>query len=61
MITFQTAKDLATEYGAKIPRYDETSPAAQCWIDRIAYISVAAERGLVDYHKAIAEADRYAG
>jgi hypothetical protein len=58
-MTFTDARDLAIEFGAKLPRYDDTNPVAGCWIDRIEWLPRAAERGGLD--EAIAEADRYAG
>lgn len=59
-MTYRDAQDLAIKFGAKLPKFDHTNPAAQCWIDRIAYIRTAAERGIGEYHAAIAEANRYA-
>lgn len=57
-MTFQDAKDLAIEFGAKLPKFDHTSPVAQCWIDRIEYLPRAHPALLADE---IAEANRYAG
>jgi hypothetical protein len=37
-MTFQDARDLAIEFGAKLPRYDHTANIAQCWIDRVQYL-----------------------
>lgn len=58
-MTFADARDLAIEFGAKLPRFDHTSPVAQCWIDRIENLP------LIDcpFKRAamIAEANRYAG
>lgn len=59
-MTFTDARDLAIEFGAKLPRFDHTSPVAQCWIDRIAALKMMADRGgSVGDH--IADANRYAG
>jgi hypothetical protein len=55
-MTFADARDLAIEFGAKVPRYDHTAPVAQCWIDRIAMLPIAK-----DTAAAINEANRYAG
>ena len=60
-MTFQDAKDLAIKYGAKLPKFDHTSPVAQCWIDRIAMVPMALKCGRENFHDAIAEANRYAG
>ena len=61
-MTFQDAKDLAIEFGAKLPKFDHTSPVAQCWIDRIARLPMAVECGhLIAIDNVIAEANRYAG
>jgi hypothetical protein len=37
-MTFDDARDPAIEFGAKLPKYDHTSPLAQAWIDRIALL-----------------------
>lgn len=63
-MTFQDAKDLAIEFGAKLPKFDHTSLVAQCWIDRIAMLPMVAKKAR---HKEssialqIDEANRYAG
>lgn len=59
-LSFSDARDLATEFGAKRPRFDHTSPLAQSWIDRIANLlrwEGKPEKWLAG---AIAEANRYA-
>jgi hypothetical protein len=57
-MTFTDARDLAIEFGAKVPTYDHTRPLAQCWIDRIALLNTTNwPRRVKDV---IAEADRYA-
>jgi hypothetical protein len=60
-MTFQDAKDLAIEFGAKVPKFDHTSSVAQCWIDRIAMLQMIGydERGYRT-EAIIAEANRYA-
>lgn len=61
-MTFDEACAIAAKYGAKLPAHE--TPATQCWIDRVAYIPVAAELdGAVPYRtcEAVAEANRYAG
>ena len=58
-MNFRDARDLAAEFGAKMPTFDHASPVACCWIDRIEWLPRAAERGTLD--QAIAEANRYAG
>jgi hypothetical protein len=42
-MTFRDARDLAAEFDARMPAFDHTSPAAGCWIDRIEWLSRAAE------------------
>jgi len=59
-MNFRDARDLAIEFGAKVPAYDHTSPIAGCWIDRIEWLPNAAERGETALAEAIAEANRYA-
>lgn len=59
-MTFQDARDLAIEFGAKLPKFDHTSPVAQCWIDRIECLGdVCMTRW--ERESAIKEANRYAG
>jgi len=58
-MTFRDARDLANEFGAKLPRYDQTAPVAECWIDRIEWLPRAAEQGEAQLKAAIAEANRY--
>ncbi len=58
-MTFRDARDLAIEFGAKVPSFDHASPVAGCWIDRIAALPMAADHGRLS--AAIAEANRYAG
>lgn len=61
-MTFQDAKDLAIEFGAKLPKFDHTSPVAQCWIDQIEYLPVvAAIPNTFAFIRALKEANRYAG
>jgi hypothetical protein len=60
MMTFQEAKDLAIEFGAKTPKFDHTHPAAQCWIDRIALLKMMADRG-ASFGDYINDANRYTG
>ena len=56
-MTFRDARDLAAEFGAKLPvRMDHTMEVAQCWIDRIEWLPRASQEELQD---AIQEADRY--
>ena len=59
-MTFEQAKEVAIKFGAKLPRwpYAGKGTAGDCWIDRIAYLPVAAERGKLV--KAVLEANRYA-
>jgi hypothetical protein len=59
-MTFRDARDLAAEFGAKMPTFDHTSPVAGCWIDRIEWLPRAAKRGEAELAAAIAEANRYA-
>jgi hypothetical protein len=57
-MTFRDARDLAAEFGAKLPvRMDHTMPVAECWIDRVEWLPRAAEQGQLD--EAIEEANRY--
>ena len=58
-MTFRDARDLAAEFGAKMPAFDHTSPVAGCWIDRIEWLPRAAELG--ELEQAIEEANRYSG
>jgi hypothetical protein len=58
-MNFRDARDLAIEFGAKTPSFDHTSPVAECWIDRIAWLPRAAELGKLA--EAIKEANRYSG
>ncbi len=60
-MTFRDARDLAAEFGCKMPRFDHTAPVAECWIDRVAWLPSAAEQGKVQLACAIAECNRYAG
>jgi hypothetical protein len=55
-MTFRDARDLALEFGARLPAFDHSHPLAQCWIDRITLLPVAR-----DLASAIAEANRYSG
>jgi hypothetical protein len=57
---FRDARDMAIEFGAKLPRFDHTSPVAECWIDRIEWLPRAAEQGAAALQAAIEEANRYA-
>jgi hypothetical protein len=57
-MTFADARDLAIKFGAAVP--EKTHHATQCWIDRIAWLPSAAERGPVALREAIEEANRYA-
>ncbi len=50
----QEAEAIAVKYGAKLGR------ATSCWIDRIAWLPIAAERGPQALVDAIIEANRYA-
>lgn len=59
-MTFNEARDLAIEFGAKLPKFDHTAAVAQCWIDRVEAINMAANRGL-DLVEWVDEANRYAG
>jgi hypothetical protein len=58
---FEEAVRLANDFGAKPPCFDATSPAAQCWIDRVEWLPYVADRGLDALIEAIEEADKYAG
>ena len=58
---FRDARDMAIEFGATLPRFDHTSPVAGCWIDRIALLPMAADRGEAALAAAIEEANRYSG
>ena len=60
-MNFRDARDLAIEFGAKMPAFDHTSDIADCWIDRIAWLPIAAEQGEAELAAAIVEADRYCG
>lgn len=60
-MTFQDAKDLAIEFGAKLPKFDHTCCLAQCWIDRVAMFPMIANRPGSDISLYIADANRYAG
>ena len=60
-MTFRDARDMAVEFGARLPTFDHTSPVAGCWIDRIEYLPRAVERGEPALADAIEEANRYAG
>jgi hypothetical protein len=60
-LTFRDPRDLAAEFGAKLPSFDHTLPIAGCWIDRIEWLPRAAEQGEAKLLEAIAEANRYAG
>ena len=57
-MSFRDARDMAMEFGAKVPKYDHTSPVAGCWTDRVAWLPRAAEQGKLK--EAVAEANRYA-
>ena len=59
-MNFRDARDLAIEFGAKLPKFDHTSPVAGCWMDRIEWLPCAAQHGAAELAKAIAEANRYA-
>jgi hypothetical protein len=58
-MTFRDARDMAVEFGARLPAFDHTSPLAGCWIDRVEWLPRAMEQGTLT--DAIAEANRYAG
>jgi hypothetical protein len=60
-MNFRDARDLAAEFGAKLPSFDHTSPVASCWVDRIEWLVRAAEISEQALADAIAEANRYAG
>ena len=60
-MTFRDARDLAAEFGARMPAFDHTSPVAGYWIDRIEWLPPAAEIGERALADAIKEANRYAG
>jgi hypothetical protein len=56
-MTFRDARDLAAQFGAKLPvRMDHTMAVAECWIDRIEWLPRAAA---ADLGQAIEEANRY--
>lgn len=59
LLSFRDARDLAIEFGAKVPQFDHMSPLAQCWIDRVAMLPKAAESGYLK--EWILEANLYAG
>jgi hypothetical protein len=44
-MNFSDARDLAIEFGARLPRFDHTSPVAGCWLDRMEWIKVLVARG----------------
>ena len=58
-MNFRDARDLAAEYGAELPKFDHTHPLAGCWIDRIAMLPMADERGYLK--EWIMEANSYSG
>jgi hypothetical protein len=58
-MTFRDARDMAIEFGAKVPAFDHTSPVAGCWIDRIEWLPRAAEISEQALAEAIEEANRY--
>lgn len=58
-MTFHQAQEIALKFGAKQYLGDARNEAAQCWIDRIAYLPVAAEHHHHTLADAIAEANRY--
>jgi hypothetical protein len=60
-MTFRDARDLAIEFGTKLPTFDHTSPVTSCWIDRIEWLPRAAEIGAEALADTFAEANRYAG
>ena len=57
-MNFRDARDLAAEYGARMPKFDHTSPVAECWIDRVEWLASCKPEQLAD---AIEECNRYAG
>ena len=57
-MNFRDARDLAAEYGARMPKFDHTSPVAECWIDRVEWLASCKTEQLAD---AIEECNRYAG
>lgn len=60
-MTFDEAKIIAAQYGAKLPRWPYAGPgtAGDCWIDRVAALPMVAGHGL-DIGPMIAECNRYA-
>lgn len=63
-MTFEQALAIARRIGAASPSFGPDAPAAQCWIDRIAWANEVAQRpGAIaaSLARAIAEANRYAG
>jgi hypothetical protein len=60
-MNFRDARDLAIEFGAALPVFAATSPLAQPWIDRIAALIPAADRGEKALTAAVKEANRYSG
>jgi hypothetical protein len=41
-MTLRDARDMAIKFGAKLPRFDPTTPVAECWIDRVMWLPRAA-------------------
>jgi hypothetical protein len=60
-MTFEQARAIAIRLGAQTPLYDHEHPAAQCWIDRIAWAERCQAQVGTSLARAIAEANRYAG
>jgi hypothetical protein len=59
-MTFRGVRDMAAEFGAKLPTFDHKSPVAGCWIDRIEWLPRAAEISQRELTAAIEETNRYA-
>jgi hypothetical protein len=63
-MNFRDARDLAIEFGCKVPKFNHTAAIAQCWIDRIELLLMKVNNPVYtseQIEKAIKEANRYAG
>jgi hypothetical protein len=59
MINWHAAKVMAARYGADQPAFPASHPAAQAWIDRIAWLPAADDQDTLA--EAIDEANRCSG
>lgn len=61
-MTFEQAKTLAHQVGAKVPTYAADAPAAGCWVDRMMWVQSCYQRqSQIQFLGAVGEADRYSG